>query len=320
MAGKAVELKPATQNLLDQVNALYPQGSVFLDFTGDQVGYVRHDQARQTSLAGGLVITLTDLTNPDYTASHELLHLLMLLRGFPQIFFQLSLGDDQLDEQMMIMATDLYNVAMHQVIVAEQREHGLIDEQTEQQYLAGIHATLTDEQTGDDDERTLRLLTLLDAIVFFGDHLDQVRADLTTRYPVALAAAEQLHADVFAKAPESPFALRRQVVKLFNAFDAQMQAWGLPALHNAEYTTLSPALSERQLRLKVKQVFEIFHSEMKNREHKSESYVGFRRNDHQNSFVLDAEVEWSPEKFVRLYDMPVQDFLDQNSIPYIVRK
>ena len=115
-----IKLNAANPELLKQVNDLYPEGSVFVQFHGEKSGYVRHDQATQKTLPGGLFIIVTDLTEPNYTASHELLHLLMLLRGFPQIFFQLSLGDQQLDEQMMIMSTDLYNVAIHRVVVAEE--------------------------------------------------------------------------------------------------------------------------------------------------------------------------------------------------------
>ena len=87
-----IKLNDANKALLDQVNELYPEGSVFVQFKGGQSGYVRHDQATQQTIPGALVILVTDLTEPNYTASHELLHLLMLLRGFPQIFFQLSLG------------------------------------------------------------------------------------------------------------------------------------------------------------------------------------------------------------------------------------
>ena len=107
-----IELNAEVKKLLDEVNANYPEGSVFVQFGDQKVGYVRHDQASQKVLPGGLFITVNDLTAPDYTASHELLHLLMLLKGFPQIFFQLSLGNSQLDEQMMIMATDLYDTVM----------------------------------------------------------------------------------------------------------------------------------------------------------------------------------------------------------------
>ena len=63
-----------------------------------------------------------------------------------------------------------------------------------------------------------------------------------------------------------------------------MQEWGLPALHNNEYTTLSPVLSARQLRLEMRQVFEIYHSDMKERGTDKRAYVGLRRSDGQLHF------------------------------------
>lgn len=318
------KLNQEAQSLLDAVNELYPEGSVFVQFDQDKepVGYVRHDQAKQTTLPGGLVITVTDMTAPNYTASHELLHLLMLLRGFPQIFFQLSLGNPQLDEQMMIMSTDLYDVAMHRVVVAEQRKHGLIDEQIEMAYLKGIQETISKETgKGDDDERTLRLLTLLDAIVFYGDHLATVEDQLASDYPVAYAAAKKMYGKIAERRIDSPFEMRRQIVKLYQLFDEQLLEWGLPALHNNEFTTVSPVLSARQLRLKVRQVFEIFHSDMKDRKGKDDVYIGLRRNDHQNSFTLHGPSgKDRSKKFVEMYDQPVEKFLADLNVPFIVRK
>ena len=319
MTEEVIKLNQANQELLDQVNQLYPEGTVFVQFHGEKSGYVRHDQATQKTIPGALVISVTDLTAPNYTASHELLHLLMLLRGFPQIFFQLSLGDQQLDEQMMIMSTDLYNVAMHRVVVAEQRKHGLINETIEEQYLKGIEHTLTPE-ADNDDERALRLLTLLDALVFYGENLPKYEARLQENYPEALAAAKKIYADITAKAIKSPFDMRRTIVKLYSLFDTQMQAWGLPALHQNEYTTLSPVLSERQLRLEMRQVFEIFHSDMKERGSEKRAYVGVRRSDGQNSFTLSEPAGNAPEEFKKIYDQPVKEFLEQHSVPYIVRK
>lgn len=315
-----IKLNAANQELLKQVNELYPEGTVFVQFHGEKSGYVRHDQATQKTLPGGLFIIVTDLTAPNYTASHEFLHLLMLLRGFPQIFFQLSLGDKQLDEQMMIMSTDLYNVAMHRVVVAEQRKHGFIDEQIEQEYLKGIEHTLTPEGGKGDEEKTLRLLTLLDALVFYGDHLDQYEETLKAKYPEALAAAKKMYATITAKPIKTPFDMRRSIIKIYSLFDQQMQEWNLPALHNNEYTTLSPVLSERQLRLSLRQVFEIYHSDMKERGTKKRAYIGIRRSDRQNSFTMPAPQPETPEMFKRIYAQPVKKFLEQHSIPYIVRK
>ena len=60
-----IKLNEAAQSLLDTVNKLYPQGSVFVQFDEKKSGYVRHDQAKTTTLPGGLVITVTDATAPN---------------------------------------------------------------------------------------------------------------------------------------------------------------------------------------------------------------------------------------------------------------
>ena len=318
-----IKLNKANQDLLDEVNDLFPRGSVFIQFHGEKSGFVRHDQAETTNLPGGLVITVTDLTEPNYTASHELLHLLMTLRGFPQIFFELSLGDRQLDEQMMIMATDLFNTVAHQIVIAEQRRHGLINEQIEQEYFKGITATLTDEGDQDDGERTLRLLTLLDALVFYaGGYLtEQQEEELQRRYPVAWASAQLLYDQAMSKPVKSPFEMRRTVVKLFKLFDTQLQQWGLPALHNNQFTSLSPVLSKRQLRLEVAQVYDIYHSEMTERDSKRRAYVVLGKNDQQNSFVLPApQDEYSSDQMLKFYHQPVEELLKSQNVPFIVRK
>lgn len=318
-----LKLNKANQDLLDEVNDLFPRGSVFVQFHGEKSGFVRHDQAETTSLPGGLVITVTDLTEPNYTASHELLHLLMTLRGFPQIFFELSLGDKQLDEQMMIMATDLFNTVAHQIVVDQQRQHGLINEQIEQEYFKGITATLTDEGDQDDGERTLRLLTLLDALVFYaGGHMTkQQEEELQRRYPVAWASAQFLYGQAMEKPVKSPFEMRRTVVKLFRLFDTQLQQWGLPALHNNQFTSLSPVLSKRQLRLEVAQVYDIYHSEMTERDSKRRAYVVLGKNDQQNAFVLPSpKGEYSSDQMLKFYHQPVEDLLKSQNVPFILRK
>lgn len=316
-----IKLNKEAQSLLDSVNELYPQGSVFVQFDEQKSGYVRHDQAKATNLPGGLVITVTDATAPNYTASHELLHLLMLLRGFPQIFFDLSLGKPELNEQMMMMSTDLYDICMHRVIVKEQREHGFVDETIEQEYLKGIQATIDPEQAEQDEQEVLRLLTLLDALVFYGDHLDQYEDRFEKDYPQAYAAAKQLYAKMMKHQIDSPFDMRRAIVRLYRDFDDQLADWGLPALHNDRFTTLSPVLSKRQLKLSVKQVFEIFHTDMQDREGHQDVYIGVMRSDQQNTFVMPAPAGKNrPQKFVEIYDMPVEKFLEEIKMPFILRK
>lgn len=319
-----IRLGTSAQKLLNQINQIYP-GDVLVRFGNEKSGYVRHDQATKDALGPRLVVQVNDVTAPDYTATHELMHILLSLSGFPQIFFQVSFGDEQLDEQLMIMATNLYNIIAHKIVVTEQRKHNLIDAQVAEQYALGVKETLTNETSENDDEAALRLLTLLDAMVFYTDdqHKAKYLKQFKNDYPIAFAGAETIYKNVVSASVESPFTMHRAIVKLFKAFDNQMALWGMPKLHCTEFATLSSVLSQRQLRMQVRQIFEVFHSEMKDKQTGERAYVGLNRTTRQNSFVLAVPEDatgGSTEWFKQLYDMSVEELFDSLALPYTIRE
>ncbi|MHA8110634.1 IpaB/EvcA family protein [Lactobacillaceae bacterium Melli_B4] len=321
MEPKDIELNEQTQSLLNVVNRFFP-GKVEVQFIGRlQSGYVRHDQAQAVQDGKNIFIQISDLSAPNYTASHELLHLLMTLRGFPQEFFSLTTGNSELDEQLQAMGTELFDIVAHTVVVSEQRKHGLINDDIEEMYFKGIQNTIKPEPDPLDDEMSVRLVTLLDAMVFYGDKFDQVKADLNKDYPVSLAAAEKLYTLITNKPTTSPFTFRRNVVKLFNAFDDQLKDWGLPPLNNKDFTTITSVLSERQLNLEVRQLFEIFHSELQETTTNRRAYVGFSKVDDQNSFVIPAPTgkDDSPEYFKRIFGLTVEELFKELKMPFIIR-
>ncbi|KRK68937.1 hypothetical protein FC79_GL002226 [Lentilactobacillus buchneri DSM 20057] len=317
-----IELNKDVHGLIDAVNNFFP-GTVTVTFIGKlQSGYVRHDQAQTVQDGKNIIVQIADLSAPDYTASHELLHLLMVLRGFPQVFYSLTTGDDTLDEQLKMMGTELYDIVSHFVVVSEQRKHNLINDDIEEMYLKGVYATIKPEPDPLDDQMMLRLTTLLDALVFYGEGIDKVADKFKQDFPVSFEAAQKLYQVITDKPTDSPFGLRRNVVKLFKAFDEQLKDWELPALHNTEFTTLTSVLSERQLGLKVKQLFEIYHSDLTEVTSNTKGYVGFNRVDDQNSFVLANPKgnQDDPEFFKGVYDKSVKQLFDDLKMPYIVRK
>ncbi len=317
-----VELNDQTQDLINTVSQFW-DGEVTVQFIGNlQSGFVRHDQAQTVQDGKKLMIQVSDLSAPDYTATHELIHVLMTLRGFPQVFFPLTTGDSKLDDQLKMMGTELFDIVSHFVVVSEQRKHGLIDEKIEQMYFDGIYKTIKPEPKDGDDQMTLRALTLLDALVFFGDKISDHEPELKKDFPISYAAAQNLFEVITAKPTDSPFGLRRNVIKLFKAFDEQLKKWDLPQLHNTEFTTLTSVLSERQLSLSVRQIFEIFHSELKVAGTTHRAYVGFNRVDDQNSFVIEEpgkQVD-SAEFFKETYDKTVKELLEELKMPYIIRE
>ena len=317
-----IELNKDVHGLIDAVNNFFP-GKVTVTFIGQlQSGYVRHDQAQTVQDGKNVIVQIADLSAPNYTASHELLHLLMVLRGFPQVFYSLTTGDDTLDEQLKMMGTELYDIVSHFVVVSEQRKHNLIDDEIEGMYLKGVYATIKPEPKPLDDQMMLRLTTLLDALVFYGEGIDKVADKFKQDFPISFEAAKKLYQVITDKPTDSPFGLRRNVVKLFKVFDEQLKDWELPALHNTEFTTLTSVLSERQLGLKVKQLFEIYHSDLVEVNSNTKGYVGFNRVDDQNSFVLANPKgnQDDPAFFKAVYDKSVKQLFDDLKMPYIVRK
>lgn len=315
-----------TLKLLDQANAIYP-GSIVLHGSGEASGMINHDQITSDVLGSRMALQVTDATAPDFTATHELLHMLLALNGFPQVFFQLKApNDDDLTEQMMVMASYLYRPALHAIIYQEQFKHGMIDQDVAAAYVAGINNELTPESNeADNAQAALRIMLLLDAQVFFNaidaKLGDAAVSELQKLYPVAWKSAKVIFEAMKVDTIKDSLSLHRAVIAAFDNFDMQMVELNLPLLHAKEFATLTPVLSERQLRLSVNQVFTIKHVDWLDETTMQPAYVGLSKQDEQNSFVLPApEDESERAKFFKeLYQLSVSELFDQIKQPYTLR-
>ncbi|GAK30204.1 hypothetical protein WOSG25_013010 [Weissella oryzae SG25] len=310
-----------TVKLLEQVNQVYP-GSIILRASGDASGLIQSEQVKTDMLGTRLMVEVTDATAPDFMATGELLQMLLTLNGYPQIFFQLSAAEEALTEQMMVMATYLYRPVMRAIIYREQAAHGLLTAEVANAYTAGVLATLSDEATNDKREAALRLLTLFDARVFMANYpgdTSKWTEQFTKHYPEAWEAAGLLVEQIVLDQIKDPASVHRAIVTAFKGFDAQMLMWELPELYNTEFTTVTPVLSERQLRLTVNQVFEIKHADFKNQATGGDAYIALAKNDGQNSFVITPSDTDQAAWFKEFYQTPVQDILDAMKLPYTLR-
>ena len=276
------------ETLLNEVKEHYDH-PLEVDISGEASGVLTHDQShQQLKKDGTLVVAVTDTTNVDYTLSHELLHLLFQMKGYPQLQFHLLSGDPQVDDQLYATSTSLYNAAVHMLVVAWQRDHNLLTDAAVAQVLAGFK--------------------------------QNVPAELANAYPQALPLARELYDLLDAQKLDSPFGLRRAVVHLLARFDTVIERLGYQPTNDAEFATLTPVLSHRQLRLTLDQVFMIKHSGYRDRETKEPAYVAMGRSDEQNAFVLPLpEKETTPEAFQQLYQQSLNDILTQYRLDYTIR-
>ncbi|WP_125705950.1 hypothetical protein [Lacticaseibacillus daqingensis] len=301
------------QPLLTAVQAHYSMPiEVVID--GPASGVLTHEQSHQELLANGhLQLTVSDTTDVAYTLSHELLHMQLTTAGYPPLQFHLATGEPQVDQQFFAVATALYDAALHGQIRAWQVAHGLFTPAVEKALAAGF----TQKLKGDDATQlsVFRTLTALDAYVMFDGRAGDWLADV----PDEATAAADLYGVLAAKPIDSPFAFRRTVIKLWRAFDQTLTRHGYQETGNAEFATLPPVLSERQLRLALNQTFEVRHSALRDRTTRQRAYVAQGKGDGQNAFVLPLPASFSPEAFQKLYQTPLSDILARYELDYTVR-
>lgn len=316
------QLNEQVQQLIKKAEEFQPNG-IEIQYHDEKSGFVRHDQAQHFLRNGKLVIDVLDQTDVNYIVSHELLHFMLMFEKLPQIAFNLESGRQKLDTKYTATGMELYDILMHFFVYNRQRKLGLIDDQVEDLYFKGILAVLKPEpQDHQDDWMVLRTVNLLDALIFFKDQQDNILPKLRELYPKATAQAEKLYAIITAKPLDSAFNVRRAIVKLYKSFDEALKSYGLYEMNLNSYVSLTPVLSDRQLRLEVRQLFEIFHTDMKENLHFRTAYIGRMKNDQQNVFVIPepkgSEQQRSVE-FRHIYETPVGEYLDSIGVPYLKR-
>ncbi|WP_203623981.1 MULTISPECIES: hypothetical protein [unclassified Lacticaseibacillus] len=302
--------------LLDDVKQHYTM-PVDVVIDGPASGVLTHTQSAQKLLANGhLELKVADTTNVDYTLSHELLHMKLVTAGFSPLQYRLATGDPDVDQQFFAVGTSLYDSVMHVQIRAEQAKMGLLTGETMKQLGAGVTASLPDDPRP--DQLVYCIMTLLDALVMFeGGSKPQLKY-WQANFPDALPLAQELYATITSKSTATPFDFRRMVVRIWRQFDQILQKHGFQETANAEFATLPPILSERQLRLNLNQTYEILHSEMTDRATKKRAYVAMGKGDQQNAFVLPL-ADLSSEGFQQLYQTPLKTVLLQYQVDYAIR-
>lgn len=315
-----IELNEAAKRVVVELKKIYPN-KLNIKYHDKKIGFLRHDQAQQYLHNGEMVVEVNDVTEPNYTVSHELLHLLLLFKGAPQISFNITTGSKELDNKIMATGMELYDTILHFLVYSQQKDRGLINDGVKELYFKGVLATLKPEpQNSTDEWMVLRTLTLLDTLVFFEDEEERILSKLKTLYPRTFAAAQKIYAALTVKEISSAFEIRRAVVKVFRLFDQQLEQWKMPPMNLQNFVTLTAVLSKRQKRLEVRQLFSIFHSELHENLQDTTAYIGISKADQQNTFVLPTpQSKKTEEEFKRIYAMPIGDFMDELAIPYLTR-
>lgn len=326
MTTEIIPENPKINALIKQVEQLTNKPITIVQTTAEKCGFVRHDQGQLKSNQAKIILELSDATKPDYLIAHELLHTLFVAQPMPKISYPLTTGNEQLDLQLMAAAQELYDIIAHSFVYHKQAELGLLDDESQELFFAGILATLKPEKTDGDGWMVLRVLNLLD-VLLFADATNPLPAQLdekfTTLYPKAFAAAKQMFARLKekgkGKVATSPLHFRRSFAALSHQLDVIMGNFALAALHVNVFAAMTPVLSDRQLRLSVNQTFVIMHSYFTQKAAKEDAYVAHMNNDDTTSFVLVPPKVNADAYFRQIYAQPLGQFLSDHGIAYLKR-
>ncbi|CAM2900663.1 MULTISPECIES: hypothetical protein [Dellaglioa] len=316
-------LQQNTQNLIAEIKKQF-DGEIKIQCGGEKVGFIRHQQVESRLEDGNFIINVTDITAPDYLISHELFHFFLQLNQAPELMLKMTTDDFDIDDKINATAIQLYDTILHATIFRLQEENGFIDDNVRSLFYQGVLATVTAEPkegSGPDEWGMYRLITLLDALVFFqNEDAEQITEKFLEFYPISANAALKLLEILTANSLRAPFEARRAAVALFKAFDAQLEAWKLPKMYLNTFATLTPVFSERQLKLEVRQLFDIMHSEFKSNVNFASAYIGIQKNDKQNAFVITVPKNAdSKEVIIHTYDMTVLELMNTIDMRFLIR-
>lgn len=313
----AEEWAPAVAALLDDLRPHYTM-PLIVRVSGSASGTLSPAQTAQVLQPNGtLAVVVRDQTAVDYSLSRELLRMKLATDGFSPLQFHLTTGDAGLDEQHLAVATAAYNAVAQGLIRAWQDAHGLVTPPVLAALMRGVTSRLT--AAGAPEQRVFRLLTLLEALVLFEGGSAAQQAEWAAIDAMALSCARELVAPLEQADVGNPFGFRRAVVKLWRQLDATLVQLGYAPTENAEFATLPPVLSARQLRLQVSQTYTLKHSEWVDRTTGARGYVALGKSDTQNAFVLPVPT-LSPDEFQALYRRALGDVLTDYHLDYTIRE
>ena len=315
-------LNKTVQKLLQQIQK-EQHCEVDIQYKDSHAGFVRHDQVRHYFKDGKLVLEVLDQTDVNYVISHELLHVMLSLQPIPKISFNLRSGHPELDRKYIATGMELYDILMHFFVYQRQCELGLINNQVAELYLKGILAVLKPEpDEGHDEWNVLRTVNILDALVFFQANQEEILPKLQELYPQTTFQAQKLFKLITLKPLDSTFNIRRALVRLYKGFDEALASYGLYEMNLNTYVSVTPVLSKHQLNLMVRQLFDIFHTDLQEKVHFKNAYVGRMKTDQQNTFVIPqpkGNEQTRTKIFQKIYETPVDQYLNSSGVFYLKR-
>lgn len=289
---------------------------LFSDYADQK--FLTLDQADHQIKDDTIKVVITNEKYSDFVLSHELHHIELELSDEPEINSAVTSGKSDFDGRVLAIANSVFETLEHVTVMKRQKEDGTYTDEIKAEYLKGVEAALHPSVELDvANMRFYRTLIMFDGMIFGEHSLDE---DWKNEFPKSSKYAGQL-AEIAEKDDlTEPFKFRRALVNILDAYNELIISNGYQGLHFHTFLNITPIISKRQLRLSLNQVYQIKHSEYKNRATGKDGFVLIAINDGQGVATLNLDPsKVTPEFYKAFYQYTVEDVFDKEGIKYLIR-
>ena len=244
-------------------------------------------------------MVITNEKYADFVLSHELHHIELELSDEPEIDCAVTSGQKDRDGQVLMVANSVFETLEHVTVLQRQKADGTYTDEIKEEFLKGVDIALRPRVSMDvANMRFYRTLVLFDGIIFSKHEKD---ADWKDNFPKSFKYASELVEIAEQNDLSVPFQFRRALVNCLDAYNEII-------------------ISKRQLRLSLNQVYQIKHSEYKNRATGRDGFVLIAINDGQGVATLNLDPDKvTPEFYKAFYQYTVQEVFEKEGIKYLIR-
>ncbi|CAJ1193995.1 hypothetical protein [Companilactobacillus nantensis] len=317
---KRLELNELPELIVKQVEKIEQQYNkkieVFADY--EQQDYLTLDQADHVIKDDVIKVSITNEKYAEFVLSHELHHIELELSDEPSISAALTTGKQDLDGRVLAIANSVFETLEHVTVMKRQQEDGTYTDEVKTEYLKGINAALHPKVELDRaNMRFYRTLIMLDGMIFSGHAVDD---DWQQEFAMSYKYADKMAKIIEDNDLTVPFQFRRALVNTLDAYNEIIISNGYQGLHFHTFLNVTPVVSKRQLRLSLNQVYQIKHSEFKNRATGRDGFVLIGINDGQGVATLNLDPQKvTPEFYKTFYQYTVEEVFKEQGTKYLIR-
>lgn len=307
-------------HIVKQVEKIEQQYNKKIELYSDFVkqDFLTLDQADHQTDGDTIKVVITNENFVEFVLSHELHHIELELSDEPNISCAVTTGQRDRDGRVLSIANSIFETLEHVTVLKKQQADGTYTDEIKAEYLKGIETALRPKVELDKaNMRFYRSLILFDGIIFSEHARD---AEWQVEFSTSFKYAKKLVEIAEANDLSVPFQFRRALVNALDAYNEIIISNGYQGLHFHTFLNITPILSKRQLRLSVNQVYQVKHSEYKNRATGKDAFAMIAINDGQSVATLDIDPDKvNPEFYKAFYQYTIADVFEKEGIDYLIR-